>query len=73
MTAYRRREHDRACRCDQADAGCPALAVQGLSRTRLQELAEEIWTVSTGAIAPVVEDGHNHGPARSREELTFIR
>ena len=52
VTVYRRREHDRACRCDQADAGCPALAVQGLSRTRVQELAEEIWTVSTGAVAP---------------------
>jgi hypothetical protein len=51
--AYKRREHDRACRCDQADAGCAALAVQRLSRTRVQELAEEIWTVSTGTIAPV--------------------
>jgi hypothetical protein len=48
--AYKRREHDRACRCDQADAGCAALAVQRLSRTRVQELAEEIWTVSTGTI-----------------------
>jgi len=53
VTAYRRREHDRACRCDRADSGCPALAVQGLSRTRVQELAEEIWTVSTGAVAPI--------------------
>ena len=51
--AYKRREHDRACRCDQAEAGCAALAVQRLSRTRVQELAEEIWTVSTGTIAPV--------------------
>jgi hypothetical protein len=51
--AYKRREHDRACRCDQADAGCAALAVQRLSRTRVQELAEEIWTLSTGTIAPV--------------------
>jgi Nuclease-related domain len=51
--AYRHREHDRACRCGQADAGCAALAVQGLSRTRVQELAEEIWTVSTGAVAPL--------------------
>jgi hypothetical protein len=51
--ANRRREHDRACRCDQAHAGCPALAVQGLSRTRVQELAEEIWTVSTGTAVPV--------------------
>jgi hypothetical protein len=49
----RRREHDRACRCDQADAGCAALAVQRLSRTRVQELAEEIWTVSTGTAVPV--------------------
>jgi hypothetical protein len=53
VMAYKRREHDRACRCDQADAGCAALAVQRLSRTRVQELAEEIWTVSTGTIAPV--------------------
>ena len=51
--ANRRREHDRACRCDQAHAGCPALAVQGLSRTRVQELAEEIWTVSTGTAVQV--------------------
>jgi Nuclease-related domain len=50
--AHKRREHDRACRCDQAGAGCVALAVQRLSRTRVQELAEEIWTVSTGAVAP---------------------
>jgi Nuclease-related domain len=51
--AYKRREHDRACRCDRADAGCAALAVQSLSRTRVQELAEEIWTVSTGTAVPV--------------------
>jgi hypothetical protein len=49
----RRREHDRACRCERADGGCAALAVQRLSRTRVQELAEEFWTVSTGTIAPV--------------------
>jgi Nuclease-related domain len=49
----RRREHDRACRCDRADGGCAALAVQRLSRTRVQELAEEIWTVSTGTTVPV--------------------
>jgi hypothetical protein len=49
----KRREHDRACRCDRADGGCAALAVQCLSRTRVQELAEEIWTVSTGTTVPV--------------------
>ena len=50
---YKRREHDRACRCDRGDGGCAALAVQRLSRTRVQELAEEIWTVSTGTSVPV--------------------
>ena len=50
--AYRRREHEPACRCDRADAGCAALAVQRLSRTRVQELAEEIWTVSNGTAVP---------------------
>jgi hypothetical protein len=49
----KRREHDRACRCDRADGGCAALAVQRLSRTRVQDLAEEIWTVSTGSTVPV--------------------
>ena len=49
----KRREHDRACRCARADGGCAALAVQRLSRTRVQELAEEIWTVSTGTTVPV--------------------
>jgi hypothetical protein len=53
MMAYKRREHDRACRCDRTHAGCAALAVQDLSRTRVQELAEEIWTVSTGTAVPV--------------------
>src|SRR4029453_5390532 len=52
VMANKRREHDRACRCDQADAGCAALAVQRLSRTRVQELAEEIWTVSNGTAVP---------------------
>ena len=59
----RRREHDRACRCDRADAGCAALAVQRLSRTRVQELAEEIWTVSTGTTVP---DPPLLDPRRSR-------
>jgi Nuclease-related domain len=66
---YKRREHDRACRCDQAHAGCAALAVQRLSRTRVQELAEEIWTVSTGTIAPVqpVLDPRSSRPGASAQ------
>jgi hypothetical protein len=54
--ASRFREHDRACRCDLAAAGCAALSVRRLSEARVQELAEEIWTVSTGtavAVQPV--------------------
>jgi Nuclease-related domain len=67
--AYKRREHDRACRCDQADAGCAALAVQRLSRTRVQELAEEIWTVSTGTIVPVqpIPDPRSSRPGASAQ------
>ena len=63
--AYKRREHDRACRCDQADGSCAALAVQRPSRTRVQELAEEIWTVSTGTLAPVqpIRDPRSSRPA----------
>jgi hypothetical protein len=38
---YKRREQDWACRCDRGDAGCAAMAVQRLSRTRVQELAEK--------------------------------
>ena len=56
--AHRRREHDPACRCGRADTGCAALTVQRLSRTRVQELAEEIWTVSNGTAVldrPVVD------------------
>ena len=67
--AYKRREHDRACRCDRADAGCAALAVQSLSRTRVQELAEEIWTVSTGTAVPVqpLLDPRSSGPGASAQ------
>src|SRR5829696_5942435 len=67
--AYRRREHEPACRCDRADAGCAALAVQRLSRTRVQELAEEIWTVSTGTIAPVqpIRDPRSSRPGASAQ------
>jgi hypothetical protein len=67
--ASKRREHDRACRCDQADAGCAALAVQRLTRTRVQELAEEIWTVSSGTVAPVkpIPDPRSSRPGASAQ------
>ena len=44
------RGHDegRLCRCDRADGGCAGLAVRRLSPERVWELAEELWTVSSG-------------------------
>jgi hypothetical protein len=46
--AGRRDDSDRGYCCDQADAGCAGVAVSRLSRERVRELAEEIWTASTG-------------------------
>lgn len=65
--ANKRREHDRACHCEGADGGCAALAVQRLSRARVQELAEEIWTVSTGTAVPLqpVPDPRGSRPGAS--------
>jgi Nuclease-related domain len=61
--ASKRHERDRACRCDQADASCVALAVRRLSQERVHELAEEIWTASTGT---VVQAGPVPDPCDSR-------
>jgi hypothetical protein len=44
----KRREDGRACRCDQHDVSCVGLTVGRLSSERVAELAEEIWTASTG-------------------------
>jgi Nuclease-related domain len=65
--ANKRRQHNRACRCERADAGCAALAVQRLSRARVQELAEEIWTVTTGTSVPLqpVPDPRGSRPGAS--------
>jgi hypothetical protein len=48
------RGHDegRLCRCDQADESCAGLAVRRLSPERVRELAEELWTASSGALLP---------------------
>jgi Nuclease-related domain len=46
------REGERACCCDQADGSCVSLTVQRLSQQRVRELAEEIWTASTGSVLP---------------------
>jgi Nuclease-related domain len=50
--ADKRHEGERACCCDQADGSCAGLAVRRLSQQRVRELAEEIWTASTGTVLP---------------------
>jgi hypothetical protein len=50
--AGKRHEGEGAGCCDQADGSCVGLAVRRLSQQRLAELAEEIWTASTGSLLP---------------------
>ncbi len=50
--AGKRHEDDRVCRCDRAEANCAGQAVRRLSQERVRELAEEIWTASTGSALP---------------------
>jgi len=52
QVAGKRHEGERAGCCDQADGSCAGLAVQRLSQQRVEELAEEIWTASTGSLLP---------------------
>jgi hypothetical protein len=44
----KRHDDGRACLCDRPDGTCAGLAVQRLSRDRVRDLAEEIWTASSG-------------------------
>ncbi len=50
--AGKRDEGGRACRCHRPDANCAGLTVGRLSSERVRELAEEIWTASTGRTVP---------------------
>ena len=50
--AGKRDEGERARCCDQADVHCAGLTVRRLSSERVRELAEEIWTASTGTVVP---------------------
>lgn len=65
--AGRRHEDERAGCCGQADGSCVGLAVRRLSQQRLAELAEEIWTASTGSLVPVrpSSDPRNSRPGAS--------
>jgi hypothetical protein len=41
-----------ACGCARADGTCAGLAVRRLDSERVRQLAEEIWTASTGRVMP---------------------
>ena len=65
----KRREDGRACRCDQHDASCVGLTVGRLSSERVAELAEEIWTASTGRVLPAgpIQDPRGSRPGASAQ------
>ena len=46
--AGKRHDDGRVCLCDRPDGTCAGLAVKRLSRDRVRDLAEEIWTASSG-------------------------
>jgi hypothetical protein len=52
--AGKRHDDGGLCLCDRADGTCAGLTVQRLSPDRVQELAEEIWTASSGYLPPVL-------------------
>jgi hypothetical protein len=65
----KRREDGRACGCDQHDVSCVGLTVRGLSSERVAELAEEIWTASTGRVLPArpIQDPRSSRPGASAQ------
>jgi nuclease-like protein len=48
----KRGDDGRVCLCDRPDGTCAGLAVRRLSLERVRELAEEIWTASSGDLSP---------------------
>jgi hypothetical protein len=50
--AGERHDGRQVCRCNRADGSCAGLAVRRLSQERVWELAEEIWTTSSGDPLP---------------------
>ncbi len=67
--AGKRREDDRACGCDRPGVSCVGLMVRRLSSERVRELAEEIWTASTGRVLPVrpIQDPRGSRPGASAQ------
>jgi hypothetical protein len=52
MAGKRHDDDGRLCLCDRPDGTCAGLAVRRLSQDRVRELAEEIWTASSGDLLP---------------------
>lgn len=52
--AGRRHDEGGICLCDRPDGTCAGLVVRRLSRDRVWELAEEIWTASSGDALPAL-------------------
>jgi hypothetical protein len=70
----RRRDEGRVCLCDRPDGSCAGLAVQRLSRDRVRDLAEEIWTASSGLLPPVRADGDPRASrAGASAQVAYLR
>jgi hypothetical protein len=54
--AGRRHGDGRLCLCEPTDGTCAGLVVRRLSRDRVRELAEEIWTASSGDLLQARSD-----------------
>jgi hypothetical protein len=69
--AGKRHEDDRVCRCGRAEANCAGQAARRLSHERVRELAEDIWTASTGKLLPArpAPDPAAAGPAGMLQPL----
>jgi hypothetical protein len=52
MSGKRHESDDHTCCCARRDGSCAGLAVRRLDSERVRELAEEIWTASTGELMP---------------------
>jgi hypothetical protein len=69
-------DHGRVCLCDRPDGTCAGLAVRRLSLERVRELAEEIWTASSGDLPlprPTPDPRSSRAGASARTASTRAR
>jgi hypothetical protein len=70
----KRHDDGRVCLCDRPDGSCAGLAVQRLSRDRVRDLAEEIWTASSGLLPPVrAADDPRASRAGASAQVAYLR